>query len=77
VPTTIKLDGKDHSDFDHVTGTTYSARRVDSLEITEKSKDNVIGTRQREPSRDLKSLTVTEQMVGQSKFRSLLVFERQ
>jgi hypothetical protein len=25
VPTTIRLDGKDHSDLDHVTGTTYSA----------------------------------------------------
>jgi hypothetical protein len=79
VPTTIKLDGKDHSDLDHVTGTTYSGRRVDDhgLEITEKSSGKVIGTRQLELSRDLNSLTVTEQMVGQSKPRSLLMFERQ
>jgi hypothetical protein len=34
------------------------------------------GTRQIELSPDLKTLTVTERLVGQSKSQSILVFER-
>ena len=47
-----------------------------SLEITEKSKGEVTGTRQIELSPDLKTLTVTMRLVGQSQPQSILVFER-
>jgi hypothetical protein len=75
----FKLDGNDHPDLDphgRDKGTAYSGRRVNerSLEITEKSKGNITGTRQIELSRDLKTLTVTVRLVGQSKPQSILVF---
>jgi hypothetical protein len=80
-PKTIKLDGNDYPDLDPNgadKGTTYLGRRVNerSLEITEKSKGTMTGTRQIELSPDLKTLTVTERLVGQSKPQSILVFER-
>jgi hypothetical protein len=80
-PKMFKLDGSDHPDLDTKggdTGTAYSGRRVNerSLEITEKSKGEVTGTRQIELSPDLKTLTVTMRLVGQSQPQSILVFER-
>ncbi len=75
----IKLDGNDYPDPDpHGEGTAYSGRRVDerSLEITYKSKGKMTGTRQLELSTDLKTLTMTERLVGQSRPKSILVFDR-
>jgi hypothetical protein len=81
-PRTIKLDGNDHADFDRSggdRGTAYSGRRLNEhgLDITEKSKGKITGTRHLELSADLKTLTVTELTVGQSKPVSILVFERE
>jgi hypothetical protein len=78
----IKLDGNDYPDLDpngSDKGTAYSGRRVNerSLEITEKFKDKITGTRQIELSRDLKALTVTVRLVGQSKPQSVLVYDRE
>jgi hypothetical protein len=81
-PKRIKLDGNDYPDLDPSggdKGTAYSGRRVNerSLEITEKSKGKMTGTRQIELSPNLKTLTVIVRLVGQSKPQSILVFERQ
>ena len=81
-PKMIKLDGNDYPDLDPRggdKGTAYSGRRVNerSLEITEKSKGKITGTRQIELSPDLKTLMVTERLVGQSMPQSILVFERE
>jgi hypothetical protein len=78
----IKLDGNDHPDLDPNggdKGTSYSGRRVNerSLEITEKFKGKITGTRQIELSNDLKTLTVTVRLVGQSKPQSILVYHRE
>jgi hypothetical protein len=78
----IKLDGNDYPDLDPNKGdkgTAYSGRRVNerSLEITEKSKGKITGTRQIELSTDLKTLTVTERLVGQSRPQSILVYDRE
>jgi hypothetical protein len=78
----IKLDGNDYPDLDPNgadKGTAYSGRRVNaqSLEITNKFKGKITGTRQIELSSDLKTLTMTERLVGQSKPKSILVFERE
>ena len=78
----IKLDGNDHPDLDQNggdKGTAYSGRRVNelSVEITEKFKGKITGTRQIEVSRDLKSLTVTVRLVGQSRPQSILVYGRE
>jgi len=80
-PKMIKLDGNDYPDLDPRggdKGTAYSGRRVNerSLEITEKSKGKITGTRQIELSPDLKTLTVTESLIGQSQPQSILVYER-
>lgn len=77
----IRLDGKDYPELDPKgadKGTTYSGRRVDerSLEIAYKSKGKVTATRQIELSPDLKTLTMTERPVGQSRPKSILVFDR-
>jgi len=48
-----------------------------SLEITEKFKSKITGTRQIELSRDLKTLTVTVRLVGQSRPQSILVYDRE
>jgi hypothetical protein len=79
---TIKLDGKDYPDLDpngRDKGTAYSGHRVNerSLEITEKSKGKITGTRQIELSGDLKTLTVTVHLVGQSRPQSILVYDRE
>lgn len=78
----IKLDGNDYPDLDPNggdKGTAYSGRRVNerSLEITEKFKGKITGTRQIELSRDLKTLTVTVRLVGQSRPQSILVYDRE
>jgi hypothetical protein len=77
----IKLDGKDYPDLDPKggdKGTAYSGRRVNerSLEITYKSKGKITGTWETELSTDLKTLTMTERLVGQSRPKSILVFDR-
>jgi hypothetical protein len=78
----IKLDGSDYPDLDPNggnKGTTYSGRRVNerSLEITDKFKGKITGTRQIELSTDLKTLTMTERLVGQGRPKSILVFDRE
>jgi hypothetical protein len=77
----IKLDGNDYPDLDSNggdKGTAYSGRRVNerNLEITYKSKGQTTGTRQIELSTDFKTLTMTERLVGQSRPKSILVFDR-
>jgi hypothetical protein len=78
----IKFDGNDYPDLDPNggdKGTAYSGRRVNerSLEITEKFKGTITGTRQIELSRDLKTLTVTVRLVGQSRPQSILAYDRE
>src|SRR5690349_11896774 len=78
----IKLDGSDYPDLDPKggdNGAAYAGRRVNehSLEITYKSKGKITGTRQIELSTDLETLTMTERLVGQSRPKSILVFDRE
>jgi hypothetical protein len=78
----VKLDGKDYPELDAKggdKGTSYSGRRVNqrSLEITSKLKGKSTGTREIELSTDLKALTITERLVGQSRPKSILVFDRE
>jgi hypothetical protein len=78
----IKLDGKEYPDLDRNPGdkgTTYSGRRANerSLEITYKFKGEITATRQIELSTGLETLTMTERLVGQSRPRSILVFDRE
>jgi hypothetical protein len=78
----FKLDGHDHPDVDSSgadKSAAYSGSRVNarSLEIAYKSKGKIASTRQIELSLDLKSLTVTEYLVGQNRPKSVLVFERE
>jgi hypothetical protein len=78
----IKLDGKDHPDLDPKgtgKGTAYSVRRVSvrSLEITYKTDGKTTVTRLIELAPDLKTLMLTERLVGQSKPKSILVFDRE
>ena len=78
----IKLDGNDYPGLEpngRDKDTAYSGRRVNerSLEITHKSKGKVTATQQIELSPDLKTLTMTERQVGQSRPKSVLVFDRE
>jgi hypothetical protein len=78
----IKFDGNDYPDLDPNggdKGTAYSGRRVNerSLEITEKFKGKITGTRQIELSSDLKTLTVTVRLAGQNRPQSMLVYDRE
>jgi hypothetical protein len=78
----FKLDGKDHPDLDAKgtdKGTAYSVRRVTvrSLEITYKTDGKTTVTRLIELAPDLKTLMLTERLVGQSKPKSILVFDRE
>jgi hypothetical protein len=78
----IKLDGKDYPELDPKggdQGIAYSGRRVNerSVEITYKLKGKITGTLQIELSTDLKTLTMTERLVGQSSPKSVLVFNRE
>ena len=76
----LKFDGKDYPVVGPNAGPedVCSGRRVNerSVEITRKSKGKVRGTRNVELSADLKSLTVTMHVEGQSK-GNVLVFERE
>src|SRR5436190_13432271 len=77
----MKFDGNDYPDLspNGDAGSAYSGRRVNerSLEITEKFKGKITGTRQIELSRDLKTLTVTVRPVGRSRPKSILVYDRE
>ena len=78
----IKLDGNQHPDLDPSgadKGIAYSGRRVDarSLEIAYKSKGEITSTRRIELSADLKTLTITEHLTGQSRPKSVYVFDRE
>ena len=77
----MKFDGKDYPDPDPKgnTDSASSGRRVNqrSLEITEKIKGKITGTRQIELSKDLKTLTVTVRLVGQNRPKSVLAFDRE
>jgi hypothetical protein len=78
----IKLDGNDYPELDPNggdKGTAYSGRRVNerSVEISYKFKGKITGTRQIGLSTDLKTLTMTERLVGQSRPKSILVFNRE
>ena len=77
----MKFDGKDYPDLDpnEDPGSASSGRRVDerSLEITEKFKGKITGTRQIELSADLKTLTMTVRLVGQNRPKSVFVFDRE
>jgi hypothetical protein len=76
----VKLDGNDHPVLDlkggH-SGATYSGRRVNArgLAITDRFKGKTTGTRQIELSSDLKTLMLTERLVGQDLPSSVLVFD--
>ena len=79
---TIKFDGNDHPELDSNEGdksAAYSARRMNehSLEITEKSKGKITGTRHIELSSDLKTLTVTVHRAGQNRPQSIFVYDRE
>jgi hypothetical protein len=47
------------------------------LEITEKLKGQVTGTREIDLAGDLKTLTVTVRLVGQDRPQSILVYDRE
>jgi hypothetical protein len=77
----IKFDGKDYPDVgpNVAPGSASAGRRVNerSLEITEKIKGKITGTRQIELSKDLKTLTMGMRMAGDSKAKNILVFDRE
>lgn len=78
----FELDGNDHPDLDPNRGNpgaTYAARRASagSVHITYKSKGDITGSAEIELSADSKILTMTERLVGQSKPKSVLVFDRE
>jgi hypothetical protein len=77
----MKFDGTDYPDLDPHgdPGSASSGRRVNerSLEITDKFKGKITATRQIELSTDLKTLTMTVRLEGQSRPKSILVFDRE
>jgi hypothetical protein len=77
----MKFDGNDYPDLgpDVAPGSASSGRRLNdrSLEITDKFKGKITGTRQIELSTDLKTLTMTVRLVGQNKPKNILVFDRE
>jgi hypothetical protein len=77
----MKFDGNDYPDLgtNADKGSVSSGRRVNerNLEITDKFKGKITGTRQIELSTDLKTLTMTVRLVGQSRPKSILVFDRE
>lgn len=76
----IKFDGNDYPNVgpNVAPGTTSSGRRVNghSLEITDKFEGKIIDTRQVDVSADLKTLTETVRLPGQSK-PNIRVFDRE
>ncbi len=77
----MKFDGNDYPDPDPKgdRGSASLGRRVNErrLEITDKFKGKIMGTRQIELSTDLKTLTMTVRLEGQSRPKSVLVFDRE
>jgi len=77
----VKLDGNDYPDLDPdvAPGLASSGRRLNerSLEITDKFKSKITGTRQVELSTDLRTLTITVRLVGQNRPKSIFVFDRE
>jgi hypothetical protein len=77
----IKFDGNDYPDLgpNVAPGSASSGRRVNghSLEIIDKFQGKITDTRQIELSKDLKTLTMTVRLVGQSKPKTILVFDRE
>lgn len=77
----LKFDGNDYPDVEPNgdAGSASSGRRVNerSLEIVHKSKGKITSTRQIEISADLKTLTITVQLVGQNRPKSVFVFDRE
>jgi hypothetical protein len=78
----IKLDSNNYPDIDTNGadgGPASSSHPVNArrLEITYKLRDQVTGTRQIELSPDLKTLTDTLLLAGQSRPKSVLVFDRE
>jgi hypothetical protein len=78
----IKFDGNEHPGPDPNgadQGSAYSGRRMNarSLEMTYKLNGKITGTRQIALSPDLKTLTETLHLVGQSSPNSILVFDRE
>jgi hypothetical protein len=79
--TNIKFDGNDYPDLgpNVAPGSASSGRRVNerSLEITDKFQGKIRDTRRIELSTDLKTLTMAVRLVGQSKPKNILVFDRE
>ncbi len=77
----MKFDGNDYPDPDpnEGPGSASSGRRMNerSLEITDKFKGKITGNRQIELSTDLKTLKMTVRLVGQSRPKCILVFDRE
>jgi hypothetical protein len=77
----MKFDGHDYPNPgpNAAPGSASSGRRVNerSLELTDKFKGKIAGTRQIELSADLKTLTMTVRLVGQNKPKNILVFDRE
>jgi hypothetical protein len=77
----IKFDGNDYPNLgpNVAPGSASSGRRVNgrTLEITDKFQGKTTDIRQIELSTDLKTLTITVRVVGQSKPSEVLVFDRE
>ncbi|MGC1645244.1 MAG: hypothetical protein WA741_05395 [Candidatus Sulfotelmatobacter sp.] len=77
----MKFDGNDYPDPDPKgeTGAASSGRRANqrTLEITEKFKGKITGTRQIELSTDLKTLMMTVRLEDQNRPKSVMVFDRE
>jgi hypothetical protein len=77
----MKFDGSDYPDPDQRgdASATSSGRRVNQrrLEITDKFKGKISSTRQIELSTDMKTLTMTVSLLGQSRPKSVFVFDRE
>jgi hypothetical protein len=60
-------------------GSTSSGRRVNepNLEIIHKFKSKIMDIQQIEISRDLKTLTLSVRLTGESKPKNILVFDRE
>jgi hypothetical protein len=78
--TSVKFDGKDypHAGRNAMAGSVSSARRLNprTLELTDKANGKIFDKRQFELSSDLKTLSMTKQVSGQSN-PNIWVFERQ
>jgi hypothetical protein len=77
----LKFDGNDYpaADPNAASGSASSGRRLNerSLEITEKHKGKITAARKIGLSTDLKTLTMSLHLVGQSRPQSVLVFDRE